>query len=193
MDARELLNILAVAEKLKDTVRHCYTSMGRRESVAEHSWMMILMAFLLKNEFPSADMDKVIKMCIIHDLGECFTGDIPTFSKTEANEETEEKLLIDWVKSLPEDIGNEMLDLYAEMKERQTEESKIFKAIDSLEALIQHNFSDLSTWSDNEYDLNMRYADDKVQFSEYLIELREEIRKDTSAKIKGKTLNEMSQ
>lgn len=193
MDARELLNILTVAERLKDTVRHCYTSMGRRESVAEHSWMMTLMAFLLKNEFPSADMDKVIKMCIIHDLGECFTGDIPTFSKTEANEETEETLLIDWVKSLPEDRGNEMLDLYAEMKERQTEESKIFKAIDSLEALIQHNFSDISTWSDNEYDLNMRYADDKVQFSEYLKELREEIRKDTSAKIKGITPDEISQ
>ena len=45
MEVRELLNALAVAERLKDTTRHCYTSKGRHESVAEHSWMMTVMAF----------------------------------------------------------------------------------------------------------------------------------------------------
>ena len=45
MNSRELLNALSVAERLKDTTRHCYTSKGRHESVAEHSWMMTLMAF----------------------------------------------------------------------------------------------------------------------------------------------------
>ena len=74
MQARELLNLLTVAERLKDTTRHCYTSKGRRESVAEHSWMMTLMVFFMRDEFPEADMDKVIRMCIIHDLGEAFTG-----------------------------------------------------------------------------------------------------------------------
>lgn len=68
MDARKLLDVLAVAERLKDTIRHCYTSKGRHESVAEHSWMMTLMAFFMRDEFPEADMDKVIRMCIIHDL-----------------------------------------------------------------------------------------------------------------------------
>lgn len=52
--------------------------------------MMTLMAFFMKDKFPKVDMDKVIKMCIIHDLGEAFTGDIPTFEKTKANEVTEE-------------------------------------------------------------------------------------------------------
>ena len=73
--------------------------------------------------------------------------------------------------------------LYEEMAERKTIESKIYKAIDSLEALIQHNISDLSTWIPKEYELNKTYADDKVDFSEYLKELREEIRKDTLKKI----------
>ena len=82
MEGKELLHTLAVAERLKDTTRHCYTSKGRQESVAEHSWMMTLMAFFMKNEFPDADINKIIQMCIIHDLGECFTGDIPTFRKT---------------------------------------------------------------------------------------------------------------
>ena len=39
------------------------------------------MAYLLQDEFPDLDMNKVIKMCLIHDLGECFTGDIPIFEK----------------------------------------------------------------------------------------------------------------
>ena len=145
--------------------------------------MMTLMAFFMKDEFPEVDMDKVIKMCIIHDLGEAFTGDIPTFEKTTSNEAKEEELLFGWVKSLPENYAKEMLDLYDEMAKRETVEAKVYKAIDSLEALIQHNISDLSTWIPKEYELNKTYADDKVAFSEYLKELREEIRKDTLEKL----------
>ena len=111
MDARELLEALQVAERLKDTTRHCYTKNGRRESVAEHSWMMTLMAYFMKDEFPDVDMNKVIQMCMIHDLGECFTGDIPIFDKTQAHEETEENLLYDWVKTLPPNYANEMIAL----------------------------------------------------------------------------------
>ena len=81
MDINKFLDILHTAERLKDTTRHCTTSGGRLESVAEHSWRITLMAFFLRDEFPEADMDKVIRMCLIHDLGECFTGDIPTFLK----------------------------------------------------------------------------------------------------------------
>ena len=183
MEVRELLNSLMIAERLKDTTRHCYTSKGRHESVAEHSWMMTVMAFFMKNEFPNADMNKVIQMCIIHDLGECFTGDIPTFMKTKEQECKEENLLNKWVESLPKSTQLEMKSLYKEMKERQSVESKIYKAIDSLEALIQHNFSDISTWSENEFTLNLTYADDKVDFSKYLSDLRNAIRVDTINKI----------
>ena len=69
------------------------------------------------------------------------------------------------------------------MELRESREAKIYKAIDSLEALIQHNFSDISTWIPKEYSLNMTYADDKVEFSDYLKELRNEIREDTILKI----------
>ena len=184
MDPRKLLDALLIAERLKDTTRHCYTAKGRHESVAEHSWMMTLMAFFMRDEFPDVDMDKVTRMCIIHDLGECFTGDIPTFEKSRENEQTEDSLLEKWVKSLPAGYAEEMLTLYAEMNARQTPEAKVYKAIDGLEALIQHNISDLSTWIPKEYELNLTYADDKVAFSEYLTTLREEIRKDTIEKLK---------
>ena len=179
MKPRELLDILAIAERLKDVTRHCYSSKGRHESVAEHCWMMTLMAFLLKEEFPEADMEKVIHMCLIHDLGEAFTGDIPVFDKTDADEEREEALLYSWVRSLPEEKSREMMALYEEMDARQTLEAKIYKAMDNLEAVIQHNFSPVSTWIPREYELNQTYGWERVQFSDYLLELRREILKDT--------------
>ena len=183
MKARELLKAMAVAVRLKDTTRHCYTEKGRHESVAEHCWMAALMAFFLQDEFPEADMDKVIRMCLIHDLGEAFTGDIPTFEKTEENERTEEQLLREWVAALPKVCRDEMTALYDEMERRESLESRIYKAIDNLEAVIQHNFSDLSTWIPREYELNKTYGDDKVAFSPYLTALREEVRQDTLRKI----------
>lgn len=128
-------------------------------------------------------MDKVIRMCLIHDLGEAFTGDIPTFEKTEENERTEEQLLREWVAALPKVCRDEMTALYDEMERRESLESRIYKAIDNLEALIQHNFSDLSTWIPREYELNKTYGDDKVAFSPYLTALREEVRQDTLRKI----------
>ena len=183
MEARELLKAMAVAVRLKDTTRHCYTEKGRHESVAEHCWMAALMAFFLQDEFPEADMDKVIRMCLIHDLGEAFTGDIPTFEKTEENERTEEQLLREWVAALPKVCRDEMTALYDEMERRESLESRIYKAIDHQQAVTQPNFSDLSTWIPREYELNKTYGDDKVAFSPYLTALREEVRQDTLRKI----------
>lgn len=183
MQARKLIDTLILAEKLKDTMRHCYTTNGRRESVAEHCWMASLMAYLMKDEFPNVDMDKVVRMILIHDLGECFTGDVPVFNKTEADEQKEKELLYGWVKTLPEDFSKEMMALYEEMEKLETVEARIFKAIDGMEAVVQHNISDISTWLPNEYELNQTYAMDRVGFSEYLKEVREELRKDTVKKI----------
>jgi len=183
MNAREYLEILHVAERLKDTPRHCTTTNGRPESVAEHSWRVSLMASLLRHEFPDLDMDKVVSMCLIHDLGECFTGDIPAFVKTDADRKTEDTLLEQWVKSLPEEISSDLSALYKEMDAQKTAEAKLYKALDKLEALIQHNESPLSTWSENEYELNKTYAFETVSFSKWLTALREEILKDTIEKI----------
>lgn len=184
MEPIELLRALHTAEKLKDTTRHCYTSQGRHESVAEHSWRIALMAFWLRDEFPTADMDKVIRMCLIHDLGECFTGDIPAFNKTAADEEIEEKRLYEWVDSLPDLTRAEMRELYAEMTALQTQEAKIYKALDKMEAIVQHNESDITTWEPHEYALNLTYGAEQVQFSPYMRELRAAIRQETLDKMK---------
>ena len=124
MEARQLLEALHVAERLKDETRHCTTTKGAPENVASHSWRMALMAYFMTDEFPELDMNKVIKMCLIHDLGECFTGDIPVFRKTPADEDREEALLFAWVDALPGPLGAEMRALYAEMAARETLEAR---------------------------------------------------------------------
>ena len=181
MEAREFLEILHIAERLKDTPRHCTTTKGRIESVAEHSWRTALMAFLLKDEFPELDMDKVVSMCLIHDLGECFTGDIPAFLKTDS--EMEGYLLEQWIKQLPHKVSTMLKKLFKEMDAQETQEAKLYKALDKLEAVIQHNESPICTWSENEYDLNKTYAFENVKFSDWLIALRKEILNETLSKI----------
>lgn len=183
MKPTELLQIMAVAEKLKCNTRHCYTSSGRHESVAEHSWRIALMAMLIKPEFPEADMDKVIRMCLIHDLGEAFTGDIPTFHKTAADTQKEDAVFDRWVQTLPAETRQEFSALLAEMNALETVEAKIYKALDKMEAVIQHNESDISTWLPLEYDLQLRYGQENVQFSPWFQSLKEKIDDWTRRKI----------
>ena len=93
MEPRKLIEAMAVAERLKNNTRHSYTTTGRKESVAEHSWRLILLAYFVSDEFKDIDLVKLMKMCLIHDLGEAFTGDIPSFLKNDDDEERENRLL----------------------------------------------------------------------------------------------------
>ena len=183
MTQKEFLSILSVAEKLKCNTRHCYTSSGRHESVAEHSWRVALMAMLLSPEFPGADMNRVVRMCLIHDLGEAFTGDIPSFEKTEADVAREDAAFDGWVKTLPEETRREFSELLAEMNALETQEAKIYKALDKMEAVISHNESDISSWIPLEYDLQLTYGADNVQFSPYMQALKAKVNDDTRRKI----------
>ncbi len=172
MEPGALFSILHQAEKLKCVTRHCETSSGRRESVAEHSWRLALMAMLVSDAFPHVDINRVLKMCLIHDLGESFTGDIPAFEKNTAHRAQEQILLQSWVASFPEPARSEFMDLLNEMEQMQSEEAKLHKALDNLEAVIQHNESDISSWLPLEYDLQLVYGSDKVAFSPYLQEVK---------------------
>ncbi|MGF0018142.1 HD domain-containing protein [Sporofaciens sp. SGI.106] len=185
MTPEKLLEILSKAAELKIATRHCYTSENRRESVADHSWRMALMAMLLSGEaeFQKVDMDRVIRMSLIHDLGEAFTGDIPTFEKTQEDAEKEETLLQEWIGSFPSPQKEEWVNLLREMEEMNTLEAKTYKALDKLEAVISHNESDIATWLPLEYELQFTYGKENVEFSEYLKELSKCIDKWTKEKI----------
>ena len=180
-----LFDFFREIDKEKLITRQTYVTGARRmEDDAEHAWHMAIMAIML-SEYSNEKIDvlKTVSMLLIHDLGESFTGDIPSFRKTEENETTEEKLLYNWVASLPQPYAAEMRALYEEMAARETTEAKIYKAIDNFEAVIQHNESPLCTWIPKEYELNRTYGWDKAAFSPYLTALRQEMLEDTERKI----------
>lgn len=183
MQPKELIRILSTVSSLKDNTRHSWTPNGRRESVAEHCWRLSLFAYFMKDEFPDADINKVILMCIVHDIGEAFTGDIPSFLKSENDEDEEQLALLNWVNSLPAPYNNELLKIYEEIQEQKTVEAKLFNALDKLEAAISHNEADISTWIELEYTLNPEYGFKESQFSPYLKSLKEQTKIDSLKKI----------
>ena len=69
------------------------------------------------------------------------------------------------------------------MNAQETRESKLYKALDKMEVLIQHNEADLSTWIPLERTLNLCHGEKEVAFSDYLKLLKNEINKDTREKL----------
>ena len=158
MEPKEFLAFLARLEKLKCNTRHSWTSSGRHESVAEHSWRLAMLVMLLRDALPEVDMDKVLRMCLIHDVGEAVTGDIPSFQKTDSNEETERQAIAELLSPLPDGLRGELTALFAEMDALATPEARVYKALDKLEVVVQHNEAPLDTWLPLEYELNQTYG-----------------------------------
>lgn len=116
MEVARYLEILHIFERLKNNTRHSYTSANRKESVAEHSHRLAVMAYFVKDEFPEVDIQKVVLMCLFHDIGEAFTGDIPCFEKTNADEELESQKVSAFLNSLPLPYKTELEKLFEEME-----------------------------------------------------------------------------
>lgn len=147
-------NFLLIAEKLKMELRHCWLSNGKRqESVAEHSWRLALMCFRYANKLDqSVNIEKCLKLALIHDLAEAKVGDVPVFDcKSKAEKFDRENLAMLEIKNLLHDEnGDEIYDIWYEFEMQLTFESKFVKALDKLEAFIQHNESPLSSWEERE-------------------------------------------
>lgn len=186
MEPVELLNFLSILEKLKCNTRHSWTSTGRHETVAAHSWRLAMMALLLKDELPGIDMDKVLRMCLIHDFGEAVTGDIPSFNKTDKDEEDEVAAIAGMLAPLSEPLRSDLSALFAEMDALETPEARVYKALDKVEAVIQHNEAPLDTWIPKEYSLNLDYGVENAREFPYLTALRSEVQKATMEKIAAK-------
>ena len=183
MNPRQYIDFLHRIEKLKCHTRHSWNSEGKRESVAEHSWRLSVMALLCADEYPDLDMVKVLKMCLIHDFGEAVTGDIPSFYKTADHEETEARAVRELVSALPPHTAEEFRTLYDEMDALSTPEAKLFKALDNMEAVVSHNEASLETWIPLEFTENMVYGESAAAFSEWTRNLRAELRRESEEKV----------
>ncbi|MBE5983214.1 HD domain-containing protein [Lacrimispora sp. AGF001] len=179
MNPEQLIEFLGILEKLKCNTRHNWTTNGRQESVAEHSWRLAVLAMLMEDDFPELDMNKVIRMCLIHDWGEAVTGDIPAFIKTEADEEKEADAIEILLKNLPETISSGFLTMFKEMSDLTSDEAILVKALDKTETLIQHNEAGSGTWLPLEYELNLTYGNEVCGHFEKTQQLRDKVREHT--------------
>jgi len=179
MNPEQLIKFLGILEKLKCNTRHNWTTSGKQESVAEHSWRLAVLAMLMEDDFPELDMNKVIRMCLIHDWGEAITGDIPAFIKTKADEEKEDDAIEALLKNLPETISSGFLTMFKEMSDLISDEAILVKALDKTETLIQHNEAGSGTWLPLEYDLNLTYGNEVCGHFEKTQQLRDKVREHT--------------
>jgi putative hydrolase of HD superfamily len=145
-DLAGVLDFLRASERLKTTHRSAYTSKGGPESVAEHTWRLCLMALVLAPEFPTIDFAKLVKICLVHDLGEAVGGDVPAPEQARRKAagvatgkgEAERRDLLTLLEPLPSAIKTEIATLWDEYETAQSAEAKLAKALDKLETIMQH-------------------------------------------------------
>jgi putative hydrolases of HD superfamily len=145
-EIRGVLEFLRNAERLKTVTRSAYTTTGEVESVAEHSWRVTLMAMLIASEFPDVDGGRVVKMCVVHDLGEAIGGDVPApvqarrreSGESEGKAAAERRDLLTLLEPLPAALQAEITSLWDEYEAAQTPEARLAKAVDKLETILQH-------------------------------------------------------
>ena len=186
-----ILKVLALAERLKFELRHSYTSSGRQESVAEHTWRMSLMAVLIEPLLKQKiDMVRLLKMIILHDLVEAEARDVSALDVLRNPEikldkiEKEKQAIENLRLTLENTNGQEIFDLFYEFEEKQTYEAKVANALDKLEAQLQHNHADFSTWEEIEYDMSYM-MDQHVLFDPILLELKNQIEKEAEDKMQS--------
>jgi putative hydrolase of HD superfamily len=137
-DPAAYLAFFRAAEPLKHTLRNSWTSVGRRESTAEHSWRLALMALTLAEELPGIDLARLLALLLIHDLGEAVRGDIPAPLQTGTKAAGERADLAGLLAPLPPEPAARLLALWDEYEAAATPEARIAKALDKLETCLQH-------------------------------------------------------
>ena len=180
-EAAKLIDFLHKSEKLQTLLRHSWLSSGRRESVAEHTWRMALMALIINPYLDQKlDLEKTLKIILVHDLVEINYQDHPAFKKPPIDKaEQERKSLLKLLKSLPRNLRQEIIDLWQEYEDNKTLEAKFAKAMDKTEVLLQHNEADLKFLTKKEIPFNMHHGDEYTGFDSFLKLFRDAVRKDT--------------
>ena len=185
-----ILEVIKLGEKLKSEMRHSWLSNGRRESVAEHTWRVSLMAMLIEPYLNRAvDSARLLKMIIVHDLVEAEATDIPAFD-TMNNAELKKQKQINEIKAIEKirdtlqgSLGEDVYNLWMEFEHKETFEAKVANALDKLEAQIQHNEADISTWLDVEHKMSFMMGK-HTDFHPVLTMFKELIEEDAELKLR---------
>lgn len=137
---------LRASERLSVAYRSGFTSDKQRESVAEHTWRICMMAVVLFPHFPDVDSARHLKRCVGHDLGEVIGGDVPAPEQARralappgvSKAASERADLLTLIALLPEGVVADITALWDEYAAAEAPEARLAKALDKLETIMQH-------------------------------------------------------
>jgi putative hydrolases of HD superfamily len=182
-----VLTFLRAAERLKTVMRSGWTSEGQQESVAEHTWRLCLMAMLLYGHTPGIDLARLLKMCLIHDLGEAIGGDLPAPAQkagvSKADQERSD--LVQLIAPLPPALRREIIELWDEYEAAGSPEAKVAKGLDKLETILQHNQG--KNPANFDYAFNLDYGQRYTAADPIMSALRKRLDEETARKAKDET------
>ena len=178
-----IIAFVQAAEKLKDTLRSGITAQGRAESTAEHSWRLCLMAMLFDRELGDYDRLKLLKLCIVHDLGEAISGDVPATHQIDGDGRAQQERadLITLCEPLPADLREEMVALWDEYSSAGSFEAVLAKGFDKLETMLQHLAGKNAPGFD--YRFNLGYGAKHTARHPLLTELRRLVDRETQKRV----------
>jgi len=169
----QVLDFLRAAESLKTVVRSGWTSAGERESVAEHTWRLCLMALVLGPALPEVDFARLVRICIVHDLGEAIGGDVPAPEQVRrgtSKTSDERRDLLTLVAALPAVPREEIVALWDEYEAGVTPEARLAKGLDKLETILRQTQG--KNPRDFDYRFNLDYGRRYTEGHPLLAELR---------------------
>jgi len=176
----KLTDFLQLAGKLKTTFRSIAITPDRKESVADHSWRLALLVILVTPFLDQKiNVEKALKMAIIHDLGESVVGDIDIqdLIKNEMLQQNktdqEHQAFIQFRNLLGDKLGNELLGLWIEFEQQLSLEAKLIQSLDKLEAQFQQNESHLSTWKELHKLGKLKEFESMCDFDSFIRQLKE--------------------
>jgi putative hydrolases of HD superfamily len=179
-----VLTFLRAAERLKTVMRSGWTSDGQQESVAEHTWRLCLMAMLLYGDTPEVNLARLLKMCLVHDLGEAIGGDVPAPAQKAGvrKADRERNDLLQLIGSLPPALRAEITELWDEYEAAASPEAKIAKGLDKLETILQHNQG--KNPANFDYAFNLDYGQRYTQADPIMTALRQRLDEETTRRTK---------
>ncbi|MEI6241896.1 MAG: HD domain-containing protein [Chlamydiota bacterium] len=191
MDDREssLINFIHLSEGLKNELRNGCTSTEKPESVADHTWRVSFMVLLFAQFLDQKiSLEKALKMAIVHDLAELITGDKPCFFYERQQEKQDKfdqelKAMKHIESLLPEKVGNVLFELWHEYEAGTSYEARFVKAVDKIEAQIQHNEMSYGRWNDYDRKYAATRLDSFCEFDSFLTKIKTLVQEESLRKI----------
>ena len=182
-DIQGRLTFIQEAERLKSVLRSAHTSTGRQESTAEHTWRLCLLALAFQDLLQPLDYERVLKLCVIHDLGETLGGDVPAVAQSAGSDKSDRERadLLQLTKTLPLSLRTELIELWEDYESASSREARVVKALDKIETIIQHNQG--ANPDSFDYSFNLTYGIKYTNEFSVIAELRAIVDAETRANI----------